>query len=130
MLKGSGGSVAGFLQFDLVPGLFQPGSDLVPALLRKKGSGGSVAGILQFQPGSGPGSARFRPGSIAPSSTFTMVPAWFHLVPTWFHRSKHFVLQRFLLGSAWLHLGSKPSDSFELAFFCGGAEEETLDEDC
>ena len=30
MLKGSGGSVAGFLQFDLVPGLVQAGSDLVP----------------------------------------------------------------------------------------------------
>ena len=36
MLKGSGGSVAGILQFDLVPGLVQPGSDLVPSLLRKK----------------------------------------------------------------------------------------------
>ena len=120
MLKGSGGSVAGFLQFDLVPGLFQPGSDLVPALLRKKGSGGSVAGILQFQPGSGPGSARFRPGSIAPSSTFyngsclvppgsdlvpslqtfcfTTVPAWFRLAPPGFQTVRLFRTSIFLRG--------------------------------
>ena len=58
-----------------------------------------------------------------------MVPAWFHLVPTWFHRSNHFVLQRFLLASAWPHLDSKPSNSFELVFFRGGAEEATLDEE-
>ena len=74
------------MNFNLVPGLVQPGSDLAPSLR-----------VVRF----------------------TMVPAWFHLVPTWFHRSKHFVLQRFLLGSAWLHLGSKPSD-FRTSIFSRG----------
>ena len=55
MLKGSGGSVAGFLQFDLVPGLVQPGSDLAPSLQ-----------IVRF--------------TMVPA-WFHLVPTWFHLVP-------------------------------------------------
>ena len=84
MLKGSGGSVAGFLQFDLVPGLVRPGSDLVPSFLRKR--------KWWF---------RSRHPSISP-----WFRTWFSLVPTWLHRSKWYVLQWFPPGSTWFRHGS------------------------